>query len=195
MKIILPLALIAFVLGITLSLSYFDKNKQLSSASQMQYPAGGDFTLKKGKQEVTFSDYQGKVRFIFFGYTSCPDICPTSLALVSSSLKQLSPAELAQVQVFFISVDPERDTAEKLKEYTKYFHPSILGVTGTTAEIDRVVKQYGTLYRKVESDSAMGYLVDHSASVYVIDQKGKVVDMLPHGLPTEEITKAIRKLI
>lgn len=144
MKIILPLALIAFVLGITLSLSYFDKNKQLSSASQMQYPAGGDFTLKKGKQEVTFSDYQGKVRFIFFGYTSCPDICPTSLALVSSSLKQLSPAELAQVQVFFISVDPERDTAEKLKEYTKYFHPSILGVTGTTAEIDRVVKQYGT---------------------------------------------------
>ena len=195
MKIILPLALIAFVLGITLGLNYFDANKQASSSSQMQYPAGGDFTLTQGTKKVRLSDYQDKVRLIFFGYTSCPDICPTSLALISSSLKQLTPQELAQVQVFFISVDPERDTAKKLADYTKYFHPSILGVTGTTAEIDRVVKQYGTLYRKVESDSAMGYLVDHSASVYVIDQKGKVVDMLPHGLPTEEITKAIRKLI
>ncbi len=195
MKIILPLALIAFVLGITLSLNYFNKNNQVASASQMQYPAGGDFTLTQAKQQVRLSDFQGRVRLLFFGYTSCPDICPTSLALISSSLKQLTAQELAQVQVFFISVDPERDTPEKLKDYTKYFHSSILGVTGTMTEIDNVVKQYGTSYRKVDSNSAMGYLVDHSASVYVIDQEGKVVDMLPHGLPTEEITKAIRKLI
>lgn len=195
MKIILPLAFIAFVLGITLGLNYFNKNQVTSTASQMNYPAGGDFTLNKGEQKIKFSDYQDKIRFIFFGYTSCPDICPTSLALISSSLKQLTPQELAQVQVFFISVDPERDTPKKLADYTQYFHPNILGVTGTTAEIDNVVKQYGTSYRKVESDSAMGYLVDHAASVYVIDRKGKVVDMLPHGLPTEEITKTIRKLI
>lgn len=195
MKIILPLAIIAFVLGISLGLTYFNSESSDSGASQMHYPAGGDFTLHDGDKNISLSDYDGKVRFIFFGYTSCPDICPTALSFVSASLKQLTAEELAQVQVFFVSVDPERDTAEKLRDYTKYFHPKILGITGTKAEIDKVVKQYSAAYRKVESDSAMGYLVDHSASVYVVGQKGKIVDMLPHGLPVEAITKTIRDLI
>jgi protein SCO1/2 len=195
MKIIIPLSVIAFILGISLSLIFFDNGNKGSSASQMQYPGGGDFTLHNGDDNVSLSDYDGKVRFIFFGYTSCPDICPTTLSFISSSLKQLTAEELAQVEVFFISVDPERDTADKLTEYTKYFHPKILGITGTKSEIDKVVKQYGTTYRKVASDSAMGYLVDHSASVYVVGQNGKIVDMLPHGLPVESITKAIRDLI
>jgi len=146
---------LTIVLGITLGLNYFETNNPSPSASQMQYPAGGDFTLSHSKQKIKFSDYQGKVRLIFFGYTSCPDICPTSLALISSSLKQLTPKELTQVQVFFISVDPARDTPEKLADYTHYFHPNILGITGTTTEIDRVTKQYGALYRKVKSNSAM----------------------------------------
>jgi len=194
MKIILPLAIIAFILGISLGLTYFD-NGEDSNASQMNYPKGGDFTLHDGDKDVMLSDHDGKIRFIFFGYTSCPDICPTSLAFISSSLQQLTPEELAQVQVFFISVDPDRDTAQKLREYTKYFHPNIIGITGTKSEIDKVVKNYGAAYRKVESDSAMGYLVDHSASVYVVGQKGQIVDMLPHGLPVESITKTIRDLI
>jgi protein SCO1/2 len=195
MKIILPLAVIAFVLGISLGLTFFDNSSDAPTASQMQYPKGGDFTLHSGDKKVSLSDYDGKIRFIFFGYTSCPDICPTALAFISASLKQLTPDELEQVQVFFVSVDPERDTPQKLADYTKYFHPKILGITGTKTEIDQVVKQYGSAYRKVESDSAMGYLVDHSASVYVVGQKGKVVDMLPHGLPVESITKTIRDLI
>jgi len=195
MKIILPLAIIAFILGISLGLTFFDNNDSGSNASQMNYPEGGDFTLHNGDKEVNLSDYDDKLRFIFFGYTSCPDICPTALALVSSSLKQLTEEELAQVQVFFISVDPDRDNAQKLRDYTKYFHSKILGITGTKSEIDKVVKQYGAAYRKVESDSAMGYLVDHSASVYVVGKKGKIVDMLPHGLPVESITKTIRDLI
>lgn len=195
MKILIPLSVIAFVLGISLSLIFFGDDHKNSNASQMQYPDGGDFTLHNGDEKVSLSDYEGKVRFIFFGYTSCPDICPTALSYISSSLKQLTAKELAQVQVFFISVDPDRDTADKLRDYTKYFHPKILGITGTKSEIDNVVKQYGTTYRKVASDSAMGYLVDHSASVYVVGQNGKIVDMLPHGLPVESITKAIRDLI
>jgi len=195
MKIILPLAVIAFILGISLGLTFFNSDRSGSNASQMNYPIGGDFTLHDGEKDVSLSDYNGKLRFIFFGYTSCPDICPTALSLISSSLKQLTPKELAQVQVFFISVDPDRDTAEKLRTYTKYFHPKILGITGTKPEIDKVVKQYSAAYRKVESDSAMGYLVDHSASVYVVGQNGKIVDMLPHGLPVEAITKTIRDLI
>ncbi len=195
MKIILPLAIIAFVLGISLGLAYFDKSDSGQNTSQMQYPKGGDFTLHSGDKDISLSDFDNKIRFIFFGYTSCPDICPTALSFISASLKQLIPEELEQVQVFFISVDPDRDTPQKLADYTKYFHPKIIGITGTKDEIDQVVKQYGAVYRKVESDSAMGYLVDHSASVYVIGKKGKIVDMLPHGLPVEAITKTIRDLM
>jgi len=198
MKILLPLAIIAFVLGISLGLTFFDGKgggHSRSSASQMNYPAGGDFTLHDGDKKISLSDFDGKIRFIFFGYTSCPDICPTSLAFISASLKELTAEESAQVQVFFVSVDPERDTPQKLRDYTKYFHSKILGITGTKTELDQVVKQYGAAYRKVESDSAMGYLVDHSASVYVVGQKSKIVDMLPHGLPVKAITKTIRDLI
>lgn len=194
MKILLPLLLIAFTLGIASSLVYFDKNNPAeNNSSSMHYPDGGDFTLHDGNKDVSLSDSKGKVRLIFFGYTSCPDICPTSLAFISSALKQLSEKERKNTQVLFISVDPDRDTAEKLREYTGYFSPDILGITGSKEEIDKVVKQYGTAYRKAAGDSAMGYTVDHSASVYVVGPKGKIVDMLPHGLPIEEITKAIRK--
>jgi len=195
MKIIIPLAVIAFILGISLGLTYFEGKNTAPNASKIQYPDGGDFTLHDGDNKISLSDYDDKIRFIYFGYTSCPDICPTALSFISASLKQLTPEEQTQVQVFFVSVDPERDTAQKLRNYTKYFHSNIIGVTGSKSEIDQVVKQYGAAYRKVESDSAMGYLVDHSASVYVVGKKGKIVDILPHGLPVEEITKTIRKLI
>lgn len=195
MKLIIPLAIIAFVLGISLGLSFFSKENGNPTASQMNYPPGGDFTLHAGDKEIKLSDFDDKLRFIFFGYTSCPDICPTALAFISSSLKELTPKELAQVQVFFISVDPDRDTPQKLHDYTKYFHSNILGVTGSREEIDRVTKQYAAQYKIQESDSAMGYLVDHSASVYVVGKNGKIVDMLPHGLPVEAITKTIRDLI
>ena len=195
MKIILPLAVIAFVLGISLGLTFFDSNNSNPNASQMHYPDGGDFILHDGDKDIRLSDYDGKLRFIFFGYTSCPDICPTALSFISASLKQLTEEEREKVQVFFISVDPERDTTQKLRDYTKYFHPKIMGITGSKSEIDQVVKNYGAAYRKVKSDSAMGYLVDHSASVYVVGKKGKIVDMLPHGLPVEAITKTIRDLI
>ena len=196
MKFILPLAIIAFILGISLGLTYFEGGKNSTpKASQMQYPKGGDFTLRGHNQDIKLSDYEDKIRLIFFGYMSCPDICPTSLAFISSSLKQLTSEELAQVQVFFISVDPDRDTTEKLHDYTQYFHPNILGITGTKPEIDEVAKKYSASYRMVKSDSSMGYLVDHSSSVYFIDKRGKVVDMLPHGLPVKVITKSIRDLI
>lgn len=195
LKIILPLAIIAFVLGISLSLNYFGNKDTGPTASQMSFPDGGDFTLHAGENTIKLSDYNDKLRFIFFGYTSCPDICPTALAFISSSLKELTPEELAQVQVFFVSVDPDRDTPQKLRDYTKYFHANIIGITGSREEIDKVTSQYDAKYKIQESDSAMGYLVDHAASVYVVGKKGNIIDMLPHGLPVEAITKTIRDLI
>lgn len=194
MKLLIPLSILAFVVGIGLGV-YFLGDNNLNRQYQTGVPGNGNFTLHEGENKVQLSDYKGKAVFLFFGYTSCPDICPTSLAFMSGALKNLTDEELDKVQVLFISVDPERDTPEKLRSYAKYYHPSIRGVTGTKKEIDQVVAQYGASYQRVESNSAMGYLVDHTASFYVIDPKGKLVNLLPHGLPVKQITEVIRDLI
>jgi len=159
-------------------------------------PSGGDFTLRSWQGPLSTEDLRGKVLLIYFGYTSCPDICPTSLALTANALKALTPAELARVQVLFISVDPQRDTPERLREYTAYFHPSILGVTGTPAQVAAAARLYGAAYHRSQAaDSAMGYTVDHSAYTYVVGPAGGLVQVLEHGTPSDRIVVAIRSLL
>ena len=155
-------------------------------------PTGGDFTLQSASGPVSLHDFRGKVVLVYFGYTFCPDICPTSLAFASQALNALSPEELARTQMLFISVDPERDTLEKLKEYGTFFHASILGLTGTPQAIAATALQYGASYRKQETGSAGGYVVDHSSSTYVINPDGKLVATLQHGTTPAEVVKAIR---
>lgn len=141
---------------------------------------------------TTPEDHYGYYQLIAFGYTFCPDICPTSLAFASQALSALNHEELAHTQMLFISVDPERDTPEKLKEYGAFFHPNILGLTGTPEVIATTAKLYGASYRKQDTGSAGGYVVDHSSSTYVVDPNGKLTATLPHGTPPVEVVKAIR---
>ena len=98
-------------------------------------PTGGDFRLQSAAGPVDLKNLRGRVVLIYFGYTWCPDICPTNLAFIAAALKSLAPEDLARVQVLFVSVDPERDDAQRLAQYTGYFHPQILGLTGTPEEI------------------------------------------------------------
>ena len=104
-------------------------------------PVGGDFTLQSYRGPVELQDFRGQVVLLYFGYTWCPDICPTSLGLTSLALKALKPDELARVQSLFVSVDPERDTLEKLKNYGEYFHPKILGITGSPEAVAEVTQK------------------------------------------------------
>ncbi|MBV0933568.1 SCO family protein [Marinobacterium weihaiense] len=157
---------------------------------------GGDFTLMSANGPVSLSDFRGKVSVLYIGYASCPDVCPTALAILTQSLKQLSPAEREQVQGIFISVDPERDTPEKLADYTAFFSPSILGVTGSREQIDQVVRQYGAFYRMVElKDSAMGYAVDHSSRLYLVDRNGQLVDTLLHNATPHALTDRLQAML
>jgi protein SCO1/2 len=159
-------------------------------------PAGGDFDLRGEHGGVRLSDFRGKLVLLYFGYTWCPDICPTNLAIIAYALKQLTPAERDTVQVLFVSVDPARDTPERLAEYAAYFDPGILGVTGTEAQVAAAAARYGAAYRRTEqSDSAMGYLVDHSALTYLIDREGRLVETLAHATPAEEILARVRQLL
>ncbi len=159
-------------------------------------PTGGDFVLRSADGPVALRDLRGKVVVLYFGYTWCPDICPTSLGYLSAALEQLTADELARVQPIFISVDPERDTPKRLKEYAAYFHPAIIGLTGTPEELAEVARRYGAAYRKTqEKDSAMGYVIDHSADLYLIDEKGRLAKTLPHGTPPDKIAAALKALL
>ncbi|MBK1721761.1 SCO family protein [Thiocystis violacea] len=159
-------------------------------------PTGGDFELQSASGPVRLADLRGKVVLIYFGYTACPDICPTNLAFIASALKALPADELAQVRVLFVSVDPERDDLARLANYAAYFHPKILGITGTPAQVAEVAGRYGAAYRRTPlGDTAMGYLVDHSAYTYVVDRSGKLVQSLDHATPPDAIRAAIQALL
>ncbi|MCW8918538.1 MAG: SCO family protein [Gammaproteobacteria bacterium] len=188
---LISLAVIALLLLAVLLFWHPDNDDNRLSPS----PAGGNFTLQGATGPVSLSDYRGKVVLLYFGYTSCPDICPTSLGLMSLALSQLAKEELARVRGLFISVDPQRDTPERLAEYSRHFHPNISGITGSDAEVAEVAARYGAIYQRAEGDTALGYSVDHSSATHVIDPQGEIVATLPHGASPATILQAIRPLL
>lgn len=155
-------------------------------------PKGGDFTLRSAQGPLSLHDLRGKVVLLYFGYTMCPDICPTSLAFTAQGLSQLEAPELEKVRMLFVTVDPERDTLEHLKEYTAFFHASIVGLTGSHEEIARVARLYGASYAKQQVESAAGYVVDHSADTYVIAADGSLFATLPHATPPGKVVEKVR---
>jgi protein SCO1/2 len=157
-------------------------------------PEGGDFTLQSADGPVSLKDFRGKVVLVYFGYTYCPDICPTSLAATAEGLKQLTPEELARAAMIFVSVDPKRDTPARLKEYVNFFHPAIVGVTGAPEEIAAIAKRYGVFYAEQKVETAGdGYVVDHSADTYIISTAGQLVGKIAHATPPEQVVETIRK--
>jgi protein SCO1/2 len=157
-------------------------------------PVAGDFTLQSAAGPVSLRDYRGKVVLLYFGYTYCPDVCPTSLAATAQGLALLKPDEMARVAMVFISVDPERDTPARLKEYAEFFHPGIVGVTGTPEVLAEIAKRYGVFYARQKVDTAGGgYVVDHSSDTYVIGSDGQLVGRIAHATPPDRVAAEIRK--
>jgi protein SCO1/2 len=138
---------------------------------------------------------RGKVVVLYFGYTMCPDVCPTSLALLASALNELSQEELEQTRGLFISVDPDRDGLDRLRTYATFFHPVLQGVSGTNEQVATIAGQYGAAFRKRAEESEMGYVVDHTADLYVIDRKGKLQGSIRHGAPPTEILQVLRRAL
>ncbi|WP_298609566.1 SCO family protein [uncultured Thiothrix sp.] len=189
--IYLGLAIIALVAGI-FTAKQFLTSPNAEAGSTMTVTAANDFTLTQNNQVIHLQDFRGKLVLLYFGYASCPDVCPTSLALLSSALKALSAEETAQIQPIFISVDPERDNGTKLMDYARYFFPSFIGVTGSEQEIQRTAMQYGAFYSKVKSNSAMGYTVDHSSNSYLLGKDGQLLTTFRHDVTKAEIIAGIR---
>lgn len=153
-----------------------------------------DFTLQSASGPVSASDFRGEAVVLFFGYTSCPDVCPTTLLRLSNAMDQLGD-DRDDVQVVFVSVDPERDSPARADAYAKAVDPGFIGVTGTPAEIAEVAAQYGIYYAKAEGSDATGYLVDHSATVIVLDRSGGVSLLLSPDVDAAGIAEDLRALL
>ena len=159
-------------------------------------PAGGDFELRSASGPVRLSDLRGQAVLLYFGYARCPDICPTNLIFIANALRSLTEDEARRVRVVFVSVDPERDDPQRLRDYVAYFHPAMLGVTGSSAALAEVAARYGAVYRRAElPNSALGYAIDHSANTYLIAPDGRLMGHLDHASPPAVIAAAIRDLL
>ncbi|MET0681960.1 MAG: SCO family protein [Casimicrobiaceae bacterium] len=156
---------------------------------------GRDFALTdhNGKAR-TLADFRGKAVVLFFGYTQCPDVCPTTLATLAEALRRLGP-DAANVQVLFVTVDPERDTAELLSHYVTAFDPSFLGLSGDAEATSRTAKEFKILYQKQPGRTPGSYTMDHSAGTFVFDPEGRLRLYAGHGQDADVFAHDIRELL
>lgn len=156
-------------------------------------PTGGPFAVESASGPVTLDTLRGRVGLVYFGFASCPDVCPVSLGLAATALEAFSAEERAKVAVLFVSLDPERDTPASLATYAAHFHPSIVGATAADAVLRDFATRYGVTYRKHGVESALGYVVDHTSQLVVVAPDGRVREVLPHATPAADIVAAIRR--
>ncbi|HEX7813331.1 MAG TPA: SCO family protein [Burkholderiales bacterium] len=156
---------------------------------------GRDFTLTDhtGKRR-SLADFHGKVVVMFFGFTHCPDVCPTTLAELASAMKKIGAAS-DKVQVLLVTVDPERDTPEILGPYVTAFDPRFLGLRGSAEETARVAKEFKVIYQKVAGSKPGNYTMDHSAGSYVFDGQGRIRLYIGYGQGSEVFAKDIGRLL
>jgi protein SCO1 len=156
---------------------------------------GKDFAMPdhNGKMR-SLADFKGKAVVVFFGYTQCPDVCPTTMTEMANVMKQLGP-QADKVQVLFVTVDPERDTPELLAKYVPSFDPRFLGLTGDKAATEKMAKEFKVFYQKVPGKQAGSYAMDHTAGSFVFDPQGRIRLFIRHGQGPEPIAHDLKLLL
>ncbi len=149
----------------------------------------------ENKKIALFDLNDPRIRIVYFGFTRCPDVCPTSLAMLSGALNQIDANTLAQFRPIFITLDPERDNPEHSAEYAHYFHSTIEGSSGSLEAITMLTDRYGVIFHKTElADSALEYTIDHSSYFYFLKPDGTLITKVPHTTTPEPIVEAILSL-
>ncbi|SHK09810.1 protein SCO1/2 [Roseomonas rosea] len=182
--------------GVGASFARLLGNAPPPSAGGVALPAGvgigGPFTLVDGNgRRVTEADLRGKLALVFFGFTHCPDVCPTELQAIGQTMDMLGP-QAEGVRPVFITVDPERDTPERMKDYVALFHPSITGLTGTPEQVAAAARAWRVYYNKVTPPGASEYLMDHSSFTYLMGRDGSLRSLFRPGVTPEEMATTIR---
>lgn len=160
---------------------------------------GAPFTLTgEDGEPVSWDDFDGQYRTLYFGYTFCPDVCPVDTGRAMAGLKQFAekaPERADKVQPLFISVDPQRDTPEVLREFTDQFHPRLIGMTGSTEELDKVVKDFAAHYSIGDEGAGGGYLVDHTSITYLFGPEGEPIAILPTDEGADAVAAELDKWV
>jgi protein SCO1 len=159
------------------------------------YPVAAEIELTRADgTHFRLSDMRGKIVMLFFGYTSCPDICPTTMAELKQALEKAGD-KANQVQVIFVTVDPQRDTPERVQEYVNHFNSEFIGLSGSESELAKVWHDYGVFREIADGSSAAGYLVNHTARVTLIDQQGNLRVSFPFDTPVEDVVHDLKLLL
>jgi len=160
------------------------------------YPLAPEIELTRSDgSSFRLSEMRGNVVLVFFGYTTCPDVCPTTMAELKLAMAELNEAEAAQVKVLFVTVDPERDTPERMQEYVERFNPAFIGLSGAQADLEKIWQAYGVYRETVQGTSAAGYLVDHTARVTLIDQQGNMRISFGFDTPVEDVVHDLKLIL
>jgi protein SCO1/2 len=184
------------VIGVAALTLIFAKPASLRGTSYDEpYPKAPEVELVKANGEAfRLSGQKGKIVLLFFGYTSCPDVCPTTLAELKQVMDKLGD-KTEQVQVVFVSVDPERDTPEKIQKYVEHFNQSFIGLSGSPADLQVIWDNYGVFHERVESDSAFGYIINHTARTYLIDVDGNLRLSYGFQTPVDDMVSDLQVLL
>ncbi len=157
---------------------------------------GGPFTLvDQNGQSFSSDKLKGKPTLLYFGYTFCPDACPTALLLMETAVEQLGPGAAQKLNMVFVTIDPERDTQAVMKDYVANFGPTIIGLTGTPEQIATAARAYRVYYQKAPSKDGGPYLMDHSSIIYLLDRNGRFLTHFTHESKAEAIAAALRRLL
>ncbi|MGC8855632.1 MAG: SCO family protein [Anaerolineae bacterium] len=150
---------------------------------------------KADGQPFHLAGLKGKITLLFFGYTSCPDVCPTTLAELQQAISMLKDVEQTSVEVVFISVDPDRDTPQRVQDYVSHFNPAFIGLSGSLADLEPIWQAYG-IYRQIEqTGSASGYTVSHTARIFLIDQDGNLRLTYGFQTPPQDVAHDLQLLL
>ncbi|MGL5719836.1 MAG: SCO family protein [Alphaproteobacteria bacterium] len=169
-----------------------DEMHQVTSGTSL---IGGPFSLQDSQGNTrTNEDFKGKWMWVYFGYTFCPDICPTGLQSMSDALRQLGPLG-EQIQPIFITVDPERDTQESLKLYHSLFHPGFVMLTGSKQDVQQAIQAYRVYAQPVKPEGTTEYLIDHSSFIYLMDPEGNYVLHFPHETAPDQMVERLKPLL
>jgi len=179
--------IILFAIGLFIVLPYY-QNQQIIK----RYA----FTMDSFDGKVSLSDFKGKFPIVYFGYMDCPDICPTTLTMISQALHKLSTKDAKKFQLIFISVDPDRDKVKGLKEYASYFYPTALGITSNAKYLKKVSVNYGAYYKKIYlKDSKINYSVAHTSFIYIMDKTGKLAKRISHSNSVKPVLDALKEML
>jgi protein SCO1 len=160
------------------------------------YPVATDFELTRSDgSKFQLSEARGDIVLLFFGYTFCPDVCPATMAELRQALSELDSEDAERIKVVFVTVDPERDTPERVQEYVDRFNPDFIGLGGTTEELEKIWAEYGVYREIVEGQSAAGYIVNHTARVNMIDAQGNIRVSFSFDTPVEDIVHDLKLIL